>query len=584
VRTVYLGTSDFAVAVLERLAQSAHRPALVITRPDRPKGRGRRTGPPPVADAARALGIDLLQPEDLHSADTLGRIAAAEPDVLIVCAFGALVKEPLLSGYEIVNVHPSLLPRWRGAAPIERAIMAGDAETGVSIIRLTAGLDSGPVCLQEREPIAADDDYGTLATRLLRLSGELLVRALDERPPYVEQAEEGIKYAAKIGLTDRALDPTRKPERVERVVRALRPHIGARIPLPDGTFLGVWDARVPGLPTVAPAGGRLRHERDRLFLDCAGGALELLEVQPPGGRRMAASEWLRGRPDPSLTDFWMDPTLPHQPIETVVRRAIEEWSEDVEWAPFLAALCYRGSEEVLAAMRKLARSEDSSERGVAAYVLGQLGVPRTLPDESAAELEALAEREQDPRVLAAIAHAFANLGDPYGTEVLLRLGDHADAAVRAGVVEALTGRENDRAIAALIRLSADPDDDIRDWATFALGAICTRDTEELREALVARLDDECEEPRLEAVHGLAVRGDVRAVEAALELLAADAQGNGHGLWGGHALEEAAIRLAALTGDERFHEYLPELDERWHGTELGKELERAIARTTGDITA
>ena len=121
----------------------------------------------------------------------LERIAAAEPEALAVCAYGVLIREPLLSAYEILNVHPSLLPRWRGAAPIERAIMAGDAETGVSIMRLIAALDAGPVCLQGAEPIGPDDDYGTLSARLERLGGDLLVRALDERPPFEEQADDG---------------------------------------------------------------------------------------------------------------------------------------------------------------------------------------------------------------------------------------------------------------------------------------------------------------------------------------------------------------------------------------------------------
>ena len=254
-RTVYLGTSPFAAAVLERLAASAHRPSLVVTRPDRPKGRGRALQAPPVADTARALGLDLIQPEDLHAPDVLARIAAEEPGALVVCAYGVLVKEPLLSDHEIVNVHPSLLPRWRGAAPVERAIMAGDAETGVSIMRLTAGLDSGPVCLAEATPIGPDDDYGTLAARLQELAGGLLVRALDERPPWVEQDAAGVTYAHKIEAADRSLDPTRRPETAERTVRALRPHIGARIPLPDGSFLGVLASRVDG-PTLAPAGGR----------------------------------------------------------------------------------------------------------------------------------------------------------------------------------------------------------------------------------------------------------------------------------------------------------------------------------------
>jgi methionyl-tRNA formyltransferase len=288
VRTVYLGTSDFAAAVLDRLADSAHRPALVVTRPDRPKGRGRRLQPPPVAIRARELGLDVIQPERLHEPEPLERIAAVEPDALLVCAYGVLLKEPLLSDYELLNVHPSLLPRWRGAAPVERAIMAGDEQTGVSIMRLTEGLDSGPVCLQETEPITPDDDYGTLAARLRELGGDLLVRALDERPPFAEQDEDAVTYAHKIEAGDRELDPERPAEELERTVRALRPHIGARVPLPDGDFLGVIAARVAG------GHGGLRVDGERLLF----GGLELTEIRPPGGRPMAAADWLRGRRDP----------------------------------------------------------------------------------------------------------------------------------------------------------------------------------------------------------------------------------------------------------------------------------------------
>jgi methionyl-tRNA formyltransferase len=304
-RTVYLGTSGFAAAVLDRLAGTPHRPSLVITRPDRPAGRGRKLRPPPVAEHARELGIDLIAPEQLHDPDVLARIAAERPEALLVCAYGVLIKEPLLSDYELVNVHPSLLPRWRGAAPLERAIAAGDEQTGVSIMRLTAGLDSGPVFSQAREPIGSDDDYGTLADRLQALSGDLLVRTLDELPEPVEQDETLVTYAEKITARDRNLDPARPPAEVERMVRALRPHIGARIPLPDGTYLGVWAARPAGTEPAA-AGGRVRVEDDRLLLDCHGGALELVEIQPPGGKPMPASAWLRGRPDPRLTDFSLD--------------------------------------------------------------------------------------------------------------------------------------------------------------------------------------------------------------------------------------------------------------------------------------
>src|SRR6185503_11817460 len=159
-----------------------HRPVLVVTRPDRPAGRGRKLTPPPVAELAKRLGIDLDQPDDVNADDARARVAAAEPDVVVVCAFGALLREPLLSEYELLNIHPSLLPRWRGAAPIERAIMAGDSETGVSIMRITAGLDSGPVYMQRTEEIRAEDDYATLSERLVRLGVELLLEVMAKKP------------------------------------------------------------------------------------------------------------------------------------------------------------------------------------------------------------------------------------------------------------------------------------------------------------------------------------------------------------------------------------------------------------------
>jgi len=292
-RTVYLGTSEFAAAVLRRLADSPHRPVLVVTRPDRPRGRGRKLASPPVADLSRELGIDLDQPDSVNGAAAVARIADARPEMVCVCAFGALITEPLLSRWPMLNVHPSLLPRWRGAAPIERAIMTGDERTGVSIMRVGEGLDSGPVCAQAGEPIAPEDTYASLAARLEDLGAQLLVRTLDAAPPCVPQDEAMATYAAKIEAGDRELDPGRPAAELERTVRALTPHIGAYVVLAgDGDRLGVSAARV--LPD-GPAAGELALEGPRPVLGCGEGALELLVVQPAGRRTMSGEEYLRGR-------------------------------------------------------------------------------------------------------------------------------------------------------------------------------------------------------------------------------------------------------------------------------------------------
>jgi methionyl-tRNA formyltransferase len=291
-RTVYLGTSAFAAEVLDRLAASAHRPSLVVTRPDRPRGRGRKVTPPPVAESARLLGIELLQPEDLNAEATRAVIAAADPDVVCICAYGAIIREPLLSEHEMLNVHPSLLPRWRGAAPIERAIEAGDDETGVTIMRPTAELDAGPLCLQRAERIRPDDDFGILSARLAALGGELLTEALDLRPPFREQPAEGATYAEKIERADRLLDPGLMPDELERRVRALTPHVGVFVELPWDEPLGVRRAAIAADEGLEP--GRLAARDGRLLYGVAGGALELLEVHPAGKRPMDAAAWLRG--------------------------------------------------------------------------------------------------------------------------------------------------------------------------------------------------------------------------------------------------------------------------------------------------
>ena len=300
-RTVYLGTSEFAVAVLRRLANSSHRPVLVATPPDRPRGRGRKLAPPPVAAAAAELGIELYQTSRVSERGSVERIRTAGVEVGVVCAFGQLIREPLLSGLEMLNVHPSLIPRWRGAAPIERTIMAGDAETGVTVMRVEAGLDSGAVALAEAMPVEPADDYGTLSGRLAEVSGELIVRTLDLRAAgrleFTDQDDSRATYAEKISPDERRLDPAHRAIDLERTVRALNPHIGAYLELDGGRRLGVGAASAEdgSLPV-----GRLAADGLALRLGCGEGVLRLDVVQPPGKRPMAAEAYLRGHPPPKV--------------------------------------------------------------------------------------------------------------------------------------------------------------------------------------------------------------------------------------------------------------------------------------------
>ena len=298
---VYLGTSDFAATVLRRLADSAHKPSLVVTPPDRPQGRGRKLSPPAAAEAARELGIELLQAENVNDGAALERIRAAKPSAVVVCAFGQLIREPLLSEFPMLNVHPSLLPRWRGAAPIERAIMACDRRTGVCIIRLTAGLDSGPVALRTEVPLGQDEGYEALSAKLADLGGDLLVRALDlhakDELAFEEQDEEQATYAEKIDPAERRLDPLRPATELAAIVRGLTPHIGAYLEIAGGERLGVRRARAVD---VSVKTGAVKAEWGVLLVGCGRGALRLEVVQPPGGKPMPVDAYLRGHSLPKL--------------------------------------------------------------------------------------------------------------------------------------------------------------------------------------------------------------------------------------------------------------------------------------------
>ncbi len=283
----FFGTSAFGAGALERLVRDHGTDiAVVVSQPDRPAGRGRRTAQPPVAAAASALGLPLLQAE---------RVSTDPPavDVGVVVAFGQILKPPLLGAYPLFNLHPSLVPRWRGAAPIERAVMAGDTETGVAVIELVAALDAGPIHGLERFPIGPEDDAGTVAERALDLGVPLLAQALRGATTGREQVGEAT-YAARITPEDRRIDWSRPARAIVDQVRGLAPHIGARTEL-DGLPVTVWRARAAagsGDPGAASA------DVEGLRIACGDGAVDVIELQPAGKRRMTAGEYLRGLRSP----------------------------------------------------------------------------------------------------------------------------------------------------------------------------------------------------------------------------------------------------------------------------------------------
>jgi methionyl-tRNA formyltransferase len=254
-------TGNVGADVLEGLA-AQHEIAFCLTRPDRPRGRGLRVGAPPAKATAERLGVPVLQPE------RLGPELELDADTIVIAAYGALIPEVLLERALWLNVHPSLLPRWRGAAPVERAIMAGDRDTGVTIHRTIAELDAGPIAAQQAFAIEPEDDAGAVYRRSARVAVELLNLVLPD-PAFVAQPEEGVTYAHKISAADRELDWSAPPDETLNRVRALSPHIGARTEL-HGRRLIVWKARVEE------------------------GRVEPVEVQPEGRKRMTYEEFLRG--------------------------------------------------------------------------------------------------------------------------------------------------------------------------------------------------------------------------------------------------------------------------------------------------
>lgn len=296
-RYVFLGSPPFAMPVFEALLESGHVALGLVTRPDKPRGRGREVVTSPLVVLARDKGLPVLQPATTKSVEFVEGLRALEPDVLLVASYGEILREEVLdlAPRGALNVHGSLLPRWRGAAPIQYAVAAGDEETGVSVQRMVLALDEGDVLLEKRITIEADDTTGALFDRLAVLGGEAAVEALDrlERGDahYTPQDPELVTYAKKLAKNDGDIDWSRSAVELERHVRAMHPWPGARTAAPDGKPLVVEAARVTA---GADTPGLLLEASNRCVVATGEAALELLTVKPAGKRAMDAGAWLRG--------------------------------------------------------------------------------------------------------------------------------------------------------------------------------------------------------------------------------------------------------------------------------------------------
>jgi methionyl-tRNA formyltransferase len=308
-RVAFAGTPEFAATALAAIHAAGCTVPLVLTQPDRPAGRGMKLTSSPVKALAQSLGIPVAQPRSLRldgkfpDEAELGRAALddARPDVLVVAAYGLILPEWVLALPRLgcLNIHGSLLPRWRGAAPIHRAIEAGDAETGITIMQMDAGLDTGNMLLVEREPIGFDDTTGTLHDRLAALGARMIVRSLADaaqgalKP--VKQPDEGVNYAHKIAKAEAAIDWMQPADVIERRVRAFDPFPGATF-VAAGETVKLWRAQVERLDIAAAPGTVIAVDGQQLVVACGDGALALLDVQRPGGKRQPVANWLQGQP------------------------------------------------------------------------------------------------------------------------------------------------------------------------------------------------------------------------------------------------------------------------------------------------
>lgn len=297
-RIAFLGSPPFAVPIFERLLNSGHEIVLLVTQPDRPRGRGMKVEASPLVEMARARSIPVLQPETTKSAEFLSALRAAAPEVLMVASYGEILRQEVLdlAPHGALNVHGSLLPRWRGAAPIQAAILAGDAETGVSIQRMVRKLDAGDVLLELRTPIGAQETSGDLFARLSLLGADAALQALhileSKSARFTPQDESLITHAGKLEKAHGRIDWTRPAAEIERQVRGLNPWPLARCADGKGGELAILKAHTAGsLPLAA---GLVTFQNGSVMVACGRGSLELVEVKPAGKGAMKAADWWRG--------------------------------------------------------------------------------------------------------------------------------------------------------------------------------------------------------------------------------------------------------------------------------------------------
>ena len=298
-RIIFAGTPPFAAAALDALADAGHDIALVLTQPDRPAGRGMRLTPSAVKQAALARGLPVSQPVSLKTPEAQAELRAADADVMVVAAYGLILPQAVLDlpRFGCLNIHASLLPRWRGAAPIQRAILAGDVETGITIMQMDAGLDTGAMLSKTAVPIRDSDTAASLHDVLAAAGASAIVAALANYPTLVPVAQDDAlaTYAAKLSKDEAQLDWHQPADLLARAVRAYHPVPGAWTLL-DGAPLKIWAARA--VPGAGAPGEVLRAEADQLIVACGSAALALQEIQPAGSKRMSAAAFLAGRPLP----------------------------------------------------------------------------------------------------------------------------------------------------------------------------------------------------------------------------------------------------------------------------------------------